>query len=171
MNDIRLRPGRPGDDALLLDMFDGAVAWLTERGRTGQWGSVPFSQDPKRVERVRGMAAHPHLVVAEIDGVAAGASIFADHPPAHIPPVSEPEVYIDLLITSRAFTGRAVGAHLLAEAREETRRRGRSLVRVDCWAGGDGELVRYYRGQGFTPTETFRVGDWVGQVLEDRVAP
>ncbi|WP_307845692.1 GNAT family N-acetyltransferase [Saccharomonospora sp. NB11] len=171
MNEIRLRPGRPEDVTVLLDMFDGAVAWLTARGRTGQWGSVPFSQDPKRVERVRGMAAHPQLVVAEIDGVAAGASIFADHPPAHIPPVAEPEVYVDLLITARAFTGHGVGAQLLDEARQEARRRGRSLVRVDCWAGGDGALVRYYRSQGFTPTETFRVNDWVGQVFEDRLEP
>ncbi len=69
-----------------------------------------------------------------IDGVAAGAAIFADHPPAHIPPVDEPEVYIDLLITAREFTGRGVGAFLLTEARAEARRRGRCLVRVDCWA-------------------------------------
>jgi GNAT superfamily N-acetyltransferase len=117
------------------------------------------------------MPAHPGLVIAEIDGVAAGAAIFADHPPAHIPPVDEPEVYIDLLITAREFTGRGVGAFLLTEARAEARRRGRSLVRVDCWAGGDGALVRYYRGQGFTPTVTFEVDGWPGQVLEDRLPP
>ena len=89
----------------------------------------------------------------------------------HIPPVDEPEVYIDLLITAREFTGRGVGAFLLTEARAEARRRGRSLVRVDCWAGGDGALVRYYRGQGFTPTVTFEVDGWPGQVLEDRLPP
>ncbi len=166
-----LRSGRPDDAAVLLDMFDGAVAWLVERGRAGQWGSTPFSKNPKRVARVRAMAAHPGLVIAEIDGVAAGAAIFADHPPAHIPPVDEPEVYIDLLITAREFTGRGVGAFLLTEARAEARRRGRSLVRVDCWAGGDGALVRYYRGQGFTPTVTFEVDGWPGQVLEDRLSP
>ena len=125
MSAIMLRSGRPDDAAVLLDMFDGAVAWLVERGRAGQWGSTPFSKNPKRVARVRAMAAHPGLVIAEIDGVAAGAAIFADHPPAHIPPVDEPEVYIDLLITAREFTGRGVGAFLLTEARAEARRRGR----------------------------------------------
>lgn len=169
MNAIDLRPGGPADATALLEMFDGAVAWLAERGREGQWGSVPWSHDPLRVERVHGMARHPGLVIAEIDGDVAGATILADHPPAHIPPVAEPEVYIDLLITARAHTGRGVGAFLLEHARAETRRRGIGLLRVDCWAGGDGRLVRYYLGQGFTPTETFRANDWVGQVFEDRL--
>jgi GNAT superfamily N-acetyltransferase len=168
VTDIVLRPGRPPDAATLFEMFDGAVAWLTERGSQGQWGSVPWSQDPARVKRVRGMAAHPGLVIAEIEGDPAGAAILADQPPAHIPPVSEPEIYIDLLITARAHTGRGVGTVLLDHARAETRRRGIGLLRVDCWAGGDGKLVRYYRGQGFTPTERFRVKDWIGQVFEDR---
>lgn len=44
-----------------------------------------------------------------------------------------------------------------------------SLLRVDCFAGGEGRLVEYYEARGFTPTETFVVGDWPGQVLERRV--
>jgi len=43
------------------------------------------------------------------------------------------------------------------------------LVRVDCWAGGDGDLQRYYESQGFSPTVRFTVDDWVGQVLERRL--
>ncbi|MBK1785773.1 GNAT family N-acetyltransferase [Prauserella cavernicola] len=164
-----LRPGVADDAGLLLAMFDGAVAWLAERGRDGQWGSTPWSQDPKRVERVKGMASGGKLLVAEFDGSPAGALILTEQPPAHIPPVTERELYVDLLITSREHTGRGVGSFLLDHARVEARRRGIDLVRVDCWAGGDGALVRYYRGQGFTPTERFHVGDWVGQVFEDRL--
>lgn len=150
-------------------MFDGAVAWLVERGREGQWGSTPWSQDPRRVERVRGMATHPGLLVAEVGGVAAGAMILTETPPAHVPPAGEPEVYIDLLITGREHTGRGVGAFLLDHARAATRERGISLLRVDCWAGGDGRLVRYYTSKGFTPSERFEVDGWVGQVFEDRL--
>ncbi|PXY26689.1 GNAT family N-acetyltransferase [Prauserella sp. PE36] len=169
MTEPTIRPGVAADAGLLLAMFDGAVAWLTERGREGQWGSTPWSEDPKRVERVNGMASGGKLLIAEFDGDAAGALILTEQPPAHIPPVSERELYIDLLITARRHTGRGVGAFLLRHAREEARRRSIGLVRVDCWAGGDGALVRYYTGQGFTPTERFRVGDWVGQVFEDRL--
>ncbi|PXY21432.1 GCN5 family acetyltransferase [Prauserella muralis] len=150
-------------------MFDGAVAWLTERGREGQWGSQPWSADARRVERVRGMAAGGGLLIAERGGEAAGAMVLTEHPPAHIPPVDEPELYIDLLITARQHTGAGVGAFLLGHARDEARRRGLGLLRVDCWAGGDGALVRYYTGQGFTPTETFQVGDWAGQVFACRL--
>jgi hypothetical protein len=52
---------------------------------------------------------------------------------------------------------------------EETRRAGVRLLRVDCWAGGGGELVAYYERHGFTPTETFLAGSWPGQVLAQRV--
>jgi hypothetical protein len=39
---------------------------------------------------------------------------------------------------------------------------------VDCWAGGDGSLVRYYQAAGLTATVRFQVGEWEGQVLEQR---
>ncbi|MEU6642151.1 GNAT family N-acetyltransferase [Saccharomonospora sp. NPDC046836] len=169
MTDIRLRPGGPDDAGPLLTMFDGAVAWLAANGREGQWGTEQWSGDPKRRARVDGWATGGNLLIAEIDGEPAGATAFAERPPAHIPPVDERELYIDLLITAREHTGRGVGALLLGQARLEARRRGVGLVRVDCWAGGDGALVRYYSGQGFTPTQRFQVGDWVGQVFEDRL--
>ncbi|GAA2396714.1 hypothetical protein [Dactylosporangium salmoneum] len=46
----------------------------------------------------------------------------------------------------------------------------RPLLRVDCYAGGDGALVRWYERQGFTATEAFTVTrddgtEWPGQVL------
>jgi hypothetical protein len=52
---------------------------------------------------------------------------------------------------------------------DEARTRGVSLVRVDFYAGGTGDLVRYYTRQGFTPTGTFTVGTWPGQVFEQRI--
>jgi hypothetical protein len=33
-------------------------------------------------------------------------------------------------------------------------------LRVDCWAGGEGALVRYYEAAGFTATTRFTVGTW-----------
>lgn len=73
------------------------------------------------------------------------------------------------MITSRKFGGLGVGARLLEYARDEAKRRGIGLLRVDCWAGGDGELQRYYEGRGFTSTVRFDVEGWVGQVFEQRV--
>ena len=56
-----------------------------------------------------------------------------------------------------------------ARARARARGLGISLVRVDCWAGGDGSLIRYYEGQGFTPTVRVPVSDTEVQMFEDRV--
>ncbi|WP_436494243.1 GNAT family N-acetyltransferase [Actinokineospora sp. HUAS TT18] len=164
-----IRPGRPSDFDTLLGFFDGAVEWMVARGQPGQWGTEPFSTQPAQVERVRGMSENPGLWISEVDGEPAGA-LLLDAPPEWIPAVDEPEVYVRLLITARKFTGRGVGSELLDFAREQTRAAGIGLLRVDCWAGADGELVAYYVRNGFTPTETFTVKEnWHGQVLAQRL--
>ncbi|MGW3994943.1 GNAT family N-acetyltransferase [Amycolatopsis sp. NPDC004772] len=169
MENIVIRSGDSGDVDTLLRFFDEAVEWLVARGSSKQWGTEPWSRVPKRVERVQGMAADPGLRIAVVDGEPAGALIVSEDHDPHVPAVDERELYIRLLITSRRFTGRRVGGRLVEYALDEARRRGIDLVRVDCWAGGDGDLQRYYEGQGFKPTVRFAVDEWVGQVLEQRV--
>ncbi|WP_067967666.1 GNAT family N-acetyltransferase [Nocardiopsis trehalosi] len=167
---MRVREGGPEDGGAVLDMFDGAVAWLTARGRSAQWGSRPWSEMPERVARVQEIAAGGGLWIAEADGgEPAGALSVVDRPKYHVAPAEEPELYIDLLITARAHTGRGVGARLLDFARERARQRGVGLLRVDCWSGGDGALIRYYTGQGFTPTHRVAVGASEIQVFEQRL--
>jgi GNAT superfamily N-acetyltransferase len=64
-----------------------------------------------------------------------------------------------------------VGSALIEHAAEETRRAGVGLLRVDCYAGDDGKLVRYYEDNGFRRVEAFTVGEqrWPGQLLARRV--
>jgi GNAT superfamily N-acetyltransferase len=169
MDNTIIRSGDSGDADTLLRFFDEAVEWLVSRGSSGQWGTEPWSGVPKRVERVHGMAADPGLRIAMVEGEAAGALIVSEEHDPHVPPVEERELYVRFLITSRRFTGRRVGARLIEYALDEARRRGIDLVRVDCWAGGDGDLQRYYESQGFKPTVRFDVDGWTGQVLEQRV--
>jgi GNAT superfamily N-acetyltransferase len=76
---------------------------------------------------------------------------------------------VNLLVTDRSFAGRGVGAALLDHARDLAVARGLGLLRVDCYAGDDRALVRYYESVGFTATEPFTVGEWPGQVLERRL--
>lgn len=165
---MRLRQGSPEDTPELLRMFDEAVVWLTDRGSAEQWGTRPWSEIPERVEMVRGLAAEG-LWIAEIDGAAAGALVISENALEYAPPVDERELYVRLLLTSRAHTGRGVGGRLLDHARAQARARGISLVRVDCWSGGDGALVRYYERQGFSPTVRVPVRDKEVQMFEDRV--
>lgn len=128
---MKIRPGDDRDLPVLLDMFDEAVAWMVARGNTEQWGTEPWSAQPRRVDRVRGIVARADLV-------------------------------------SRRHAGKRIGARLLDHARGEARARGVGMLPVDCFAGGTGDLVRYYTRNGFTPTETFPVGV-SGQVFEQRL--
>ncbi|MFJ6941167.1 GNAT family N-acetyltransferase [Streptomyces sp. NPDC101132] len=170
-NGIRIRPGGPDDAPALLDMLDGAVAWMNARGNTEQWGTTPYSQKPGGPARVLRYTTENAPFVAERDGTPVGVLVLDSGPsPAMpVPPAGEPERYVRLLVTDRAHAGRGIGAALLARAAEETRRAGVDLLRVDCWAGGGGELVAWYRRNGFTPAGSFDSDGWPGQVLARRV--
>ena len=166
---MRIRQGGPADAPVMLAMLDGAVAWLTAQGRSGQWGTEPWSNDPRRVERITGIARDDEIWVAEADGRPAGVMAVSPGPPHYVDPVDEPELYITLLVTDRAFAGRGVGSALIAKAREEARAKGAGLLRVDCYGGGDGRLVEYYRRHGFEPIAEFSVSGWPGRLLAQRI--
>jgi GNAT superfamily N-acetyltransferase len=164
MAELALRPGSPDDFAALLALFDEAVAWMVARGQPGQWGDRAFSERPEAIARVREFAAGPGLWIAERDGAPVGALIVGVHPP-HVEPVAATELYIELLISSRAHAGNGIGARLVRHARDLAIERGVDLLRVDCWAGAP-TLVAWYERQGFRRSGTFDVRGWIGQVFE-----
>ncbi|MFL1376097.1 MULTISPECIES: GNAT family N-acetyltransferase [unclassified Nocardiopsis] len=166
---MKIRPGGLDDLPTVLGMLDSAVTWLVSHGRTGQWGTEPWSSRPASVQRIGEMLADAEPWILEVDGEPAGTLVLDSKPGTGVAPVDEPEVFVRLLVTDRRFAGRGVGAALLEHATEETRRRNVDLLRVDCFAGNEGRLVAYYTGQGFTPTDTFTVGDWHGQILAKRL--
>ncbi|MFC6885941.1 MULTISPECIES: GNAT family N-acetyltransferase [Actinomadura] len=168
---MEISRGGAGDAPLILAMLDGAVEWLVANGRPGQWGTEPWSADPARAERVAAIARDDAVWIARVDGAPAGAMATSPVPPRYVTAASEPELYITLLVTDRAYAGRGVGGALIGRAREEASRAGAALLRVDCYAGDDGRLVRYYEGNGFEPVRRFTVGDWPGQLLSQRVLP
>jgi GNAT superfamily N-acetyltransferase len=165
------RAGRD-DVPAVLTLLDGATEWLVARGRTDQWGTEPHSTSPRRVEQITGFALDGGLWVGEASGRVVGAlSVGAALP--YVPPATEPELYVRLLVTERASAGQNLGGTLLDHARVLARESGVRLLRVDCFAGGDGALIRYYEKQGFTRDAAFAVprvnaADWPGQVLIQR---
>ncbi|MFF8592380.1 GNAT family N-acetyltransferase [Streptomyces sp. NPDC015220] len=172
---MKIRTGGPEDAADILVLLDSAVAWLAARGRTGQWGDQPWSTRPAAADRIRGYT-RDHLVriAHDEDGRTIGATILAEEPPAYVAAVDERELYVRSLVTDRARSGSGIGAALIADALDETRRRGIGLLRVDCYAGDDRRLVEQYRRLGFTPTGTFEVerpgqAAWPGQILQIRL--
>ncbi len=160
---LNIRHGSIADKPLLLDLFDEAVAWLVERGQPGQWGERPFSSRPEALARVETFASSGGLRVAELDGEPAGALVVGERP-GHVPPVDVPELYVNLLLTSRRHAGKQLGARLVDVAIVEARAADCAVLRVDCWAGAP-TLIAWYRRQGFTPTDTFDVNGWKGQIF------
>lgn len=154
---LRYRAGTDDDVSAVIDLFDANVVWLVERGREGQWGSEPWSADEKKTDFVREMLATGTFTVAEVNGAVVGASLVADHPMPYVPGIDEPERYLKLLIASPEHRGEGIGSGLIELAREQTVAEGIGLLRVDCWSGGDGALVAYYVGQGFSPAEEIEV--------------
>ncbi|MBT2676951.1 GNAT family N-acetyltransferase [Streptomyces sp. ISL-14] len=171
--EIIIRDGGPDDIPAILAMLDSGVEWLVAQGRTGQWGTKPLSENPKTAESIARHMAEGNVFIAEIEGGPAAALTLTHGPGthlSHLPPPGEPERYINWLTADRRFQGHGVGSALLAHAAEETRRTGASLLRVDCYAGDDGGLVRYYERHGFVRTEIYEGKDgWPGQVLARRV--
>ena len=149
------------------------MRWLVARGRTGQWGTAPFSDTPRRVAQMTDFAGAPGRThIAESDGRPVGVLVVGTAP-AHVPPAAGPELYVNLLVTDREFAGRGVGGVLVRHALDLAAARGAAVLRVDCYAGGDRALVRQYEALGFTATDPFTVesaaGSWPGQVLEIRL--
>lgn len=165
---MRLRRATSGDLDAVLGLFDDAVQWLVSQGRTGQWGSTPFSTLPKRVETVQRWLSG-EAWVAEADGRVAGFMSLGE-PQGHIPPSEVSELYVSGLVGGQFPAARGAGRLLLKHAESRAAEEGVERLRVDCYAGDDRALVAFYVSAGFTPTDTFlHGGTWPGQVLELRL--
>ncbi|WUH97050.1 GNAT family N-acetyltransferase [Spirillospora sp. NBC_00431] len=168
---MRIRVGNMEDVPAVLALYDRAVEWLVASGRSGQWGSEPWSTKPKSIERVRRFARSGEMRVAEHDGEVVGAMRLGAAPQT-IPPAGEPDLFLEALVIDRRVAGLGVGKALLDQARAEAAERGIDLLRVQCWAGGDQGLVRYYERAGFVQSGRIKsaaFGGWEGAILSQRL--
>jgi ribosomal protein S18 acetylase RimI-like enzyme len=176
-SDIALRLATGNDTDAVVSLYDQAVAWLAARGRTGQWGTTPFSARPDAVALIRGRAGSGTMWLAHTGAQLLGAIVLGDKPPVYIKPAvgsaGEPEIYISGFITSRALRARTAGRTLLDHAITTARRAGINLLRLDCYAGGDGGLVRYYESVGFQQVSRFIIelmgAPYTGCLLQKRL--
>ena len=173
---VHHRAGTESDVPAVLDLIDGAMRWLAEHGRIGQWGIDRQSTNPRRIVVVTGWARESGLVLAcapSVSGEQIVGALAVGAARSYVPPVNEPELYVNLLVTDRRWAGRGIGSGLLDEARRIAVERRATLLRVDCYAGGDRALVRYYERAGFTAAEPFTIdqpgGRWPGQILSQRI--
>jgi GNAT superfamily N-acetyltransferase len=164
---LTIRPGDEADGPAVVALFDEAVAWLVERGQTGQWGATPFAERPGVRERVHGFRIAGGLYIAEREGVPVGVLVVGPAP-SYAPPVPVPELYVILLLSSRQQAGQGIGRQLVSKAIELGYERGAEVLRVDCWAHAP-SLVRWYEKQGFVRSSRFELNGWQGQVFTMRL--
>ncbi len=167
MGSLLIRPGDEADGPAVVALFDEAVAWLVQRGQTGQWGSTPFSERPGLRERVHGFRGGGGLHIAERGGEPVGVLVVGPAP-AYAPPAAVPELYIILLLSSRRLTGQGIGSVLVHKAIELAYGQKAEVLRVDCWAHAPG-LVRWYEKHGFTRSSRFELNGWQGQIFTMRL--
>ncbi|MGW3263716.1 GNAT family N-acetyltransferase [Streptomyces sp. NPDC001056] len=139
---LTVRAGGPASAPLIPAMPDSSAEWLVAQGRTRQWGTAPWSADPKAVESVRRYATTGTPYFAGMDGVPAAALTLGDAPGGCLAPADEPERYLRLPASDRPFKG----------------------------AGRRCRAARP-RKNGFVRTEAFTHGadEWPGQVPARRV--
>ncbi|PXX61104.1 L-amino acid N-acyltransferase YncA [Nocardia tenerifensis] len=166
---MRIREGRVGDVSAVLALGDEAVVWLNRRGNTEQWGSAPWTGNERRAAMIREHATGSGMRVMEDEnGSVVGVLVITEKRQEYVPEVDERELYVNLLLTSRRHRG--IGAALMRRAMAEAAERGIDLLRVDCFAGGDGALVKVYESYGFSPVQEITVGTWPGMVLAMRLS-
>ncbi|KUF06139.1 GNAT family N-acetyltransferase [Leucobacter sp. G161] len=161
----RVRRASGADASAVLALFDEAIEWFVSFGNDRQWGTEPWSKQERRIRTVTGECELPEAWVAELpDGGIVGALVLGDAMD-YVPPASTPELYVRMLIASRRPEARGAGRRLMRFAEGRASAAGLSMLRVDCYAGGTGDLVRFYESCGYTRLSTFEVSGWPGQVL------
>lgn len=173
MNAFVVRRALPDDARAVLQLFDEAIEWFVQSGNTGQWGTQPFSGQALWQNRVAEWCAGPDSWVAVHPELGVCGALVLGEAASYVPPATEPEVYVRTLIGSRDPRAKGTGRRLLAFADERAAASGLSLLRVDCYAGGTGELIGFYESCGYTRAGTFTVPkephDWPGQLLTRRL--
>ncbi|WP_208858485.1 GNAT family N-acetyltransferase [Vreelandella nigrificans] len=153
------------DAPAVLKVFDEVMAWFVQMGNEGQWGCEPWSASPRRIQLLEDTCALPGAWVAEDKrGHLFGALVLGEAQP-YVSPATEPEIYVRVLVASRDVRARGIGRRLLAFADNRARAAGVQSLRVDCYGGGTGALVRFYESCGYERIAAFSVDGWPCQLL------
>ncbi|MDL9977732.1 GNAT family N-acetyltransferase [Microbacterium sp. ASV49] len=162
---IEIRRASAADAPAVLQMADGIIEWFVSMGNVSQWGTEPWSSSQKRIARVTEALGLPDAWVAEHPDLGIVGVLVVGDAMEYVPAATEPEVYVRLLLASRDERARGIGRRLMAFADERARAAGVERLRVDCYGGGTGDLVKFYESCGYDRIQTFDIDGWPGQLL------
>ncbi|WP_353111464.1 GNAT family N-acetyltransferase [Microbacterium sp.] len=167
---IVIRRATEADAPEVLRLFDEIIEWFASIGNQGQWGTEPWSTSERQIGRVTEACGLPEAWVAEHPDVGLCGVLVLGEAMEYVPAATEPEVYVRLLLASRDQRARGIGRRLLTFADERAVAAGVDRLRVDCYGGGTGDLVRFYESCGYERIAAFDEDGWPGQLLGRRLA-
>jgi GNAT superfamily N-acetyltransferase len=133
-------------------IIEEVAAWGEAEGMPS-WSPGSFTgPDSVGVSRLRGDIAHRGLYLIWQGARAIGTFSLLESDPIYWPDGGDAAMYLHRFAVSRAAAGAGAGRFAVAWCLGETRRRGRSHVRLDCLADNPG-ILRYYERLGFTAVD------------------
>lgn len=162
---LTIRRASVADAPAVLRLFDEVIEWFVSIGNLQQWGGEPWSTVPRRITQVTDACALPGAWVAQNALGEVRAFLALGEAMPYVPAPDGPELYVRVLVASRDGRVRGIGRRLMAFADEQARAAGLDHLRVDCYGGGNGDLVRFYESCGYTRIAPFNVDGWPGMLL------
>jgi GNAT superfamily N-acetyltransferase len=157
----------------VLAVFDEAVAWLTQKGLSGQWGTTPFSAIPNMHNQFIDWIHDGTLYVARLNGTVEATIVLTDQAPkyaAHLwHSFPSTALYIEAFAATRSPQGRGVGLALLKWAEKYGKESGKTMMWLDCWADNP-DLCKYYEQAGYEARGLLVVNEWRARLFAKQLS-
>jgi signal transduction histidine kinase/RimJ/RimL family protein N-acetyltransferase len=160
---LEIKIALPEQLPLVMEIIGEAAAWLVARG-IDQWPSPPNEHWWRRMERY---IANGEVYLAYLSGEAMGSLRLTWEDP-YWPTAAANAGYVHLLAIRNRVHGLKMGTVLLTWAMDESRRRGKQVIRLDC-AAGNGRMRRYYEELGFRFCGEVRDHDYTAALYEKKI--
>jgi ribosomal protein S18 acetylase RimI-like enzyme len=159
---VLIRPARPGEEAVVLDLLAEAAAWLRGRG-VAQW-PARFPADSVQAQ----IAAGEALLVEEAQQPVATAAVAEDDAELWGPDTA-PAFYISRLAVARRASGARLGYRVIDWVAAKAAERGWRHVRL-ATDSDNPALRRYYEAAGFEHVADPPHARWPTSLYERKVS-
>lgn len=150
MTRVRIRRAVARDVPELLDLYDAARRWISDRGGD-QWASN--TREKMRPRFTDSVERGECYVAEDCDGRLVGTVTvdeYADPEFWKTGDAPDSALYVHRMIVDRSLAGQDIGGALLDWAAGIAAAKGRKWLRLDAWRTNR-PLHAYYERQGFTP--------------------